>query len=630
MSNKVAGAGIMTPIYQAFERWIDPYRIESALPPTTAFGFIWHYVRQARWAFVAMLVLGGLTALVEAGLFWFVGLIVDMLATADPAAGWQGLMDTHGWTLLTMLLVVLVARAMIVTLNALVEEQSFVPGFFNLVRWQAYRHVARQSYSWFQNDFAGRIVTKVWQAGQAVGDFMVSLLQVIWFTVVYSVTTIGLIGALDWRLAAIVIVWLGVFGLLARHFVPRIRRNAKEAAEASSMINGRIVDNYTNIQTLKLFGSESRDDAYVRDGMETFRQTTIRFTRGITGVRVSLAVTGGIMMSAIAFMSLDLWLKGAISAGSVAFTLGLVLRLNMLLGRLMTQLNGLLRNYGTIQNSMEMIAQPLQLTDRPAAKVAERSKGAIAFDKVTFAYSGSKPVIDRFDLVIKPGERIGLVGPSGAGKTTTVNLILRLFDVTGGAITLDGTDIRDLTQESLRAQFGVVSQEPILMHRSIRANIAYGQPGATDAEIEAAARKANAHEFILGLSDQRGRTGYDAHVGERGVKLSGGQRQRVAIARVMLKNAPVLILDEATSALDSEIEAAIQENLFSLMEGKTVVAIAHRLSTIAAMDRLVIIEGGRIVQEGSHEVLLRDETGLYARMWKRQSGGFLPLAEAAE
>ena len=622
--------GVMKPLYELFEGWIDPYRAEPGLPPATANGFIWHYVSQARWAFVAMMVLGGLTALVEAGLFWFVGLLVDMLADADPAAGWDGLMGSHGWSLLAMLGVVLVGRAVIVALNALVEEQAFVPGFFNLVRWQAYRHVARQSYNWFQNDFAGRIVAKVWQAGQAVGDFMVSLLQVIWFTVVYAATTIGLIGALDWRLAAIVIVWLAVFGLLARHFVPIIRRNAKEAAEASSMINGRIVDNYTNVQTLKLFGSESRDDAYVRDGMETFRQATIRFTRGITGVRVSLAVTGGVMMSAIAWMSLDLWLKGAISAGAVAFTLGLVLRLNMLLGRLMTQLNSLLRNYGTIQNSMEMIAQPLQLTDRPDARVSGRARGDIRFDAVTFAYGGSGPVLERLDLAIRPGERVGLVGPSGAGKTTTVNLMLRLFDVTGGAILLDGTDIRDLTQESLRAQFGVVSQEPILMHRSIRANIAYGHPQASDAEIEAAARKANAHEFILRLADQRGRTGYDAHVGERGVKLSGGQRQRVAIARVMLKNAPVLVLDEATSALDSEIEAAIQENLFTLMEGKTVVAIAHRLSTIAAMDRLIVIDNGRIVQEGRHEDLLKDDDGLYARMWKRQSGGFLPLAEAAE
>ena len=622
--------GLMKPVYELFEGWIDPYRAEPGLPPATAFGFIRHFVRQAKWAFVAMMVLGGLTALVEAALFWFVGLLVDMLAGADPAAGWAGLMQGHGWSLLAMLAVVLVGRALIVALNALVEEQAFVPGFFNLVRWQSYRHVARQSYGWFQNDFAGRIVTKVWQAGQAVGDFMVSLLQVIWFTVVYSVTTIGLIGALDWRLAAIVIVWLAIFALLARHFVPVIRRSAKEAAEASSMINGRIVDNYTNLQTLKLFGSESRDDAYVRDGMETFRQTTIRFTRGITGVRVSLAVTGGVMMSAIAFMALDLWLKGAISAGAVAFTLGLVLRLNMLLGRLMTQLNGLLRNYGTIQNSMEMIAQPLQLTDRPDARIAGRSKGEIRFEAASFGYGAAGNVIERLDLSIRPGERVGLVGPSGAGKTTTVNLMLRLFDVTGGAIRLDGIDIRDLTQESLRAQFGVVSQEPILMHRSIRANIAYGQPGAGEAEIEAAARKANAHDFILGLSDSRGRAGYDAHVGERGVKLSGGQRQRIAIARVMLKNAPVLVLDEATSALDSEIEAAIQENLFALMEGKTVVAIAHRLSTIAAMDRLIVIDKGRIVQEGSHDALLKDTEGLYARMWKRQSGGFLPLAEAAE
>jgi ATP-binding cassette subfamily B multidrug efflux pump len=614
-------------IFAAFENWIDPYRDAPGLPPRNAFGFVRHYVAQAKLPFVAMLVLGGLVALVEAALFWFVGRIVDLLAVTDAAAGWDGLLAANGPELLAMLFIVLVVRFVVVSASALVEEQTIAPGFFNLVRWQAYRHVARQSYAFFQNDFAGRIVTKVWSAGQATGDFMVSLLQVIWFTIVYATTTIILIGGLDWRLAVVVVVWLAAFGLLARHFVPRIRRWARETAETASMVNGRLVDNYSNILTLKLFGSENRDDAYVRDGMERFRTAIFSFTRGITGVRASLAATGGVMISAIAILAIDLWLKGQISAGSVAVTLGLVLRLNMLLGRLMTQLNSLLRNYGTIQNSMDLIAQPTQLVDRPAAVAIARAAGAIAFDDVTFHYGKGEGVIAGFSLDIKPGERVGLVGPSGAGKTTLANLVLRLFDVEGGRITLDGRDIRDITQATLRQQFGVVSQEPILMHRSIRDNIAYGNPTASEADIIAAARRANAHSFIETLADHRGRRGFDAHAGERGVKLSGGQRQRIAIARVMLKDAPVLILDEATSALDSEIEAAIQENLFTLMEGKTVIAIAHRLSTIASLNRLVVIDDGGIVETGSHEELVRAD-GLYASLWSRQSGGFLADADA--
>ncbi len=620
----------MNRLYRLFEGWIDPFRAPPAgLPPARALAFVWHYVGQARGAFAAMLVLGGLVALVEAALFWFVGRLVDVLGTADRASGWDGLIASNGPELVAMLAVVLIARTIIVTLNALVEEQTIAPGFFNLVRWQAHGHVSRQSYGFFQNDFAGRIVTKVWQTGQAVGDFMVTLLQVIWFCIVYSVTTIALIGDLDWRLAAIVVAWLAVFALLARHFVPRIRKASRESAEASAMVNGRLVDGYSNIQTLKLFGSNARDDAYIRDGVERFRGAVIPFTRGITAVRASLAVTSGIMISAIAVLSIDLWIKGTVTLGAVAFTMGLVLRLNMLLGRMMTQLNGLMRNFGTIQNSMDLVARPLELRDDPAAKPIEWRHGEIWYDDVGFHYGKGGGIIGDFSLRIAPGERVGLVGPSGGGKTTLVNLLLRLFDVETGAIRIDGQDIRDVTQDSLRAKFGVVTQDPMLLHRSIRDNIAYGNPDADDAAIVAAARKARAHEFIAGLSDAKGRRGYDAHVGERGVKLSGGQRQRIAIARVMLKDAPILILDEATSALDSEIEAAIQDNLFRLMEGKTVIAIAHRLSTIAALDRLVVIDGGTIVEEGSHEALLA-RNGLYARLWHRQSGGFIAGQLAAE
>lgn len=615
----------MTFIYRLFERWIDPFRVLDGNPvPATTFAFIWHFVSQAKAAFAAMLVLGGLVALMEAALFWFVGRLVDLLGAFDRAGGWQGLMASHGPELVTMLFVILVARTLVIALSALIEEQVIVPGFFNFVRWQAHRRVARQSVGFFHNDFAGRLATKVWQTGQATGDFMVSLLQVIWFSVVYAVSTIALVGSLNWQLAFAVAVWLIIFGLLARRFLPRVRRAARESAEAASMVQGRLVDGYSNIQTLKLFGSQERDDAYIRDGMAHFISVMLPFTRGLSGIRISLGVTSGVMISAIAVLAVDLWMKGFVSTGGIAFTMGLVLRLNMLLGRMMTQLNSLLRNFGTIQNSMETVAKPQQVPDRPGAKAIQAGSGDITFDHVRFNYGKGSGLFEDLNLRIAPGEKVGLIGHSGAGKSTLVNLLLRFYDLEGGAVLIGGQDIAQVTQDSLRAQIGMVTQDTSLLHRSVRENILYGRPDATEADMIEAAKRAEAHEFIMALADPKGRTGYDAHVGERGVKLSGGQRQRIAIARVMLKNAPILILDEATSALDSEVEAAIQDNLYRLMEGKTVIAIAHRLSTIAALDRLIVLDNGKVVEDGSHGELI-GANGIYARLWQRQSGGFLGL-----
>jgi ATP-binding cassette subfamily B multidrug efflux pump len=621
---------ILRAIFSTFENWIKPFaRQDDLRPPSGLLPFVWFYVRQAKAPFVALLVLGGITAGIEAATFWFVGRVVDMLDTIDPAQGWSGLLAVHGRELLLMLFLIGIVRFVVAFLSALVDQQIITPGFYNLVRWQSYVHVARQSLSFFQNDFSGRIVTKVWSAGQATGDVITSFMESVWFVAIYAVSTLVLIGGLDWRLALVVLVWLSVFAVLARYFVPRIRVHARESAEAASMLSGRMVDAYSNIQTLKLFGRDDANDRYIRNGFDIFQDTIIRFTRLLTGVRASMAFLSGLMIAGMAVLCIHLWLQGGISSGAVAFTMALVLRLNFLLGRLMTQLNSIMRNIGTIQNSAELISQPIGLVDRPDAGALTVSNPEIRFENIRFHYGRESGVIDDLTLTIRPGEKVGIVGRSGAGKSTLVNLLLRFYDLEGGRILVGGQDIATVTQESLRAHVGMVSQDTALLHRSIRDNILFGNPAASEEEMIEAARKAEAQDFIRTLEDQRGRTGYDAHVGERGVKLSGGQRQRIAIARVMLKDAPILVLDEATSALDSEVEAAIQSNLERLMRGKTVLAIAHRLSTIAALDRLIIMDHGQIVEEGSHADLVA-RGGLYADLWSRQSGGFLGHDVAAQ
>jgi ATP-binding cassette subfamily B multidrug efflux pump len=615
----------MKAVYSLFERWVDPFREPDNLrPPSTTMAFLWHYARQAQWPLAAALAAGGLLPLVEAALFYFTGRLVDILDQAGKGTierSWSALIEAAGPELLFMGFTVLVIRLVVTAATTLLEDQTMSPGFYNMIRWQANSYVLRQSYAFFQNDFAGRIATKVWQAGQAAGDLIESLIQSVWFMTIYSVTTLFLVGRLDWRLAAAVIVWIIAFGFIAWRFLPRIRKNAEASAEAGSMINGRIVDSYSNIQTIKLNTADD-DERYLRDGFERYLAAILPFMRSLTGVRVSLTALSGLMIVSVAAIAIDLWTKDAITVGQVSFTLGLVLRLNMLLGRLMMQLNGMLRQLGLIENSMRLVSAPLGLEDRPGAKPLVVSDARIDVRDVTFHYGKGAGVLQNINLTVRGGERVGLVGHSGAGKTTLVNLILRLYDVEKGSIAVDGQDIRDLTQTSLRHAFAVVSQETALLHRSLRDNIMLARDDATDEELQKATRQAEADGFIANLEDFQGRKSFDAFVGERGVKLSGGQRQRIAIARAVLKDAPILILDEATSALDSEVEASIQENLKRLMEGKTVIAIAHRLSTIAALDRLVVMDQGRIVEEGTHEELIA-KGGIYAGLWARQSGGFL-------
>jgi ATP-binding cassette subfamily B multidrug efflux pump len=587
--------------------------------PHGGFAFLMYFVSQVRWPFIAMLAIGGAAAFVEVAIFNFLGRIVDLLEESNRAT----FFSDHFRTLMTMAFVVLVVRTLTNSLMALVEEQTIVPGFFNLVRWQCHQRVMQQSLSYFQDDLAGRLSQKVMQSGMSAGDFMTNLLQVVWFIVVYAITTLVLIADLDLWLGALVAVWLLCFTVTAVVFVPRVRAAAKDTANAYSGVTGRLVDTYTNIQSVKLFGSSKEESRGARSSVETMIAKLHVFTRLLTSIRMIMTMVNGVMIVAISGMALSIWQDGGISAGHVAFTLSLILRLNILLNRLFNQLNGLFRHFGSLQDSMETIVKPVALADKPDAPALKVTAGEVRFENIRFHYGKAAGVIDHLDLTIRPGERVGIVGPSGAGKTTLTSLLLRFFDVEAGRVLIDGQDVRDVNQETLRRSVGMVTQDPSLLHRSIRENILYGRTSASEEELLEATRKAHASGFIRKLEDRRGRKGFDAFVGERGVKLSGGQRQRIAIARVLLKDAPILVLDEATSALDSEVEAAIQENLQGLMTGKTVIAIAHRLSTIAAMDRLIVMDRGRIVQQGTHETLLEDADGLYAQLWHRQSGGFL-------
>jgi ATP-binding cassette subfamily B multidrug efflux pump len=612
-------------MFAFFESRIRPTARPGTAPPAGLMAFYWHYVRQTKGLFGAMFVSGVVVALVDTLIPQFIGRLVTLMQAADRAAAFHAALPM----LLGMAAVVLFLRPTVLMCDSLLRNNAVVPGVTNLIRWQSHWHVVRQSWPFFQNDFAGRIANRVMQTSNAVRESVVSSIRAIWYIVVFGLTTLGLLAAADWRLAMPTLLWFAGYILFLRRFVPRMRGLAKASSELRSLVMGRVVDSYTNILTVKLFARARDEDAYVREVVDEHTAAIAAHMRLTTQFMTTLSTLNAALLTGTAGIGITLWAQGRIGAGVVATALPLAWQIVNVAGWVSWEVTGIFENVGVVQEGMETIAVPHAMTDRPGARElavqAAPEGGEIRFEHLTFTYGrdDGKRVLDDLNLVIRPGERVGLVGRSGAGKSTLVNLLLRFHDLEEGSLRIDGHDVRELSQESLRAAIGMVTQDTSLLHRSIAANIGYGRPGATLEEIVAAAKKAQAHEFILGLQDWKGRTGYEAHVGERGVKLSGGQRQRVAIARVILKDAPILVLDEATSALDSEVELAIQSQLLGLMEGKTVIAIAHRLSTIARMDRLIVLEQGRIVEEGTHTQLLQ-LGGHYAKLWAHQSGGFLP------
>ena len=606
-------------MYKFFENLVPALNDQEATqPPKTLVAFCMHYTKGYKTALFFMTLLTASLAILEVSLFGFMGQLVDWLIAKNP----ETLLQDEGKTLLLMSLMVLVLIPILTLLHSLLVHQVLLGNYPMSIRWFAHRYLLKQSVSFYQDDFAGRIATKVMQTALAVRETVMKLLNVMVYILVYFISMIVMIAKADYRLAIPMLIWLVVYCCIQYYFIPRLRKIAVKQADARSTMTGRIVDSYTNISTVKLFAHTDSESAYAKKGMQGFLDTVYQQMRLGTGINVSVQFANYILAFAIAALSISLWMESAISIGAIAIAISLALRLNGMSQWIMWELSALFENIGTVTDGMNTLAKPNIIKDQEGAKPLVVSEGNLYFKQMSFHYGENKGVIENLDLNIKAGEKIGLVGRSGAGKSTLVNLLLRFYDVEKGQIIIDGQDIKTIQQESLRLQIGMVTQDTSLLHRSIRENILYGRPDATEEEMLNATKQAQAHDFIMGLTDTSGNTGYDAQVGERGVKLSGGQRQRIAISRVLLKDAPILILDEATSALDSEVEAAIQESLYELMQGKTVIAIAHRLSTIAAMDRLIVLDKGQIIEQGSHDELIK-QNGIYAQLWTHQTGGFL-------
>ncbi|WP_349362608.1 MAG: ABC transporter ATP-binding protein [Roseitalea porphyridii] len=612
-----------------FETRINPFPPgRPAQAPRRLLAFCWHYTRDI-WPWLAITsLLTATISILQVVIFSFLGNIVDWLADADPST----FLAEEGWSLFWMGFLILVGLPLTGLFHSLIMHQAIFGNFPMIIRWKAHRYMLGQSFGFYQDEFAGRVATKVMQAALGVRESVTKIVDIFIYVGVYFGGALVLVATMQAWLMVPFLLWLAAYVVLMWHFLPKMRVISELQSDARSTMTGRVVDSYTNIMTVKLFAHAGREEGYAREAMDDFLGTVHPQMRLVTTLNVSLDIANALLLASVAAIGILGWTTGTATVGAVAVAVGLVLRLEGMSYWVMWELAGLFENIGMAEDGMNTIARPQAVSDRDDAKTLVVERGEIEFDGIRFHYGKQGGVIDNLSLTVKPGEKVGLVGRSGAGKSTLMNVLLRLYDLEGGQIRIDGQDIAAVTQDSLRGQIGVVTQDTSLLHRSVRDNIAYGYPDATDEQVIEAAKRANAHDYILGLVDPQGRTGYDAHVGERGVKLSGGQRQRIAVARVFLKNAPILVLDEATSALDSEVEAAIQDNLNALMEGKTVIAIAHRLSTIANLDRLVVMDKGTIIEEGTHEELAA-AGGLYGQLWARQSGGFIGVdanAEAAE
>ncbi|HCE1958686.1 TPA: ABC transporter ATP-binding protein [Vibrio parahaemolyticus] len=606
-------------MFKRFEGFTEPFpKSTPDQPPSGIFAFLRHYTRGYEKPLIIMSLMSTIVAIVEVMLFGAMGQLVDWLSTSNP----ETFLQDNRADLIFYGVLLLVVMPLLVVIYSLLVHQTLLGNYPMSIRWLAHRYLLNQSLNFYQDDFAGRVATKVMQTSLAVRETVMKSMDVFVYVTVYFTSMVVMLAAADWRLMIPMIIWLLVYIAIQIYFVPKLKDVASEQADARSTMTGRIVDSYTNIQTVKLFSHSQRETQYAEQGMKGFLNTVYRQMRLVTGFDVAVEISNYILVFSVAALSIYLWLDSAISVGAIAIAVSLALRVNGMSMWIMWEVGALFENMGTVVDGMKTLSKPIDIQDKPNAKDLVVSQGGIQFDNVSFHYGENKGVINHLNLDIKPGEKVGLVGRSGAGKSTLVNLLLRFHDVEEGSIKIDGQNIADVTQDSLRSKIGMVTQDTSLLHRSIRDNILYGNPTASEEELLKATKQAHAHEFIETLTDPFGNVGYDAQVGERGVKLSGGQRQRIAISRVLLKDAPLLVLDEATSALDSEVEAAIQESLNELMQGKTVIAIAHRLSTIAQMDRLIVLDKGNVVEQGSHQELIA-HNGIYAQLWAHQTGGFL-------
>ncbi|MGI2194948.1 ABC transporter ATP-binding protein [Shewanella baltica] len=606
-------------MFKRFESWVEALPDdEPTKPPTGVYAFCRHYTKGYELPLILMSVLTALLAMLEVSLFGFMGQLVDWLVKKNP----ETLFQDEGTTLMLMGGMVLIVMPILVLLHALIMHQTLLGNYPMSIRWLAHRYLLKQSVSFYQDDFAGRIATKVMQTSLAVRETVMKLLDVLVYILVYFTSMLVMIASADLRLVIPMLVWLALYVGLQWYFVPKLKSVSTEQADARSTMTGRIVDSYTNITTVKLFAHTQKEAEYAKSSMRIFLDTVYRQMRLVTGISVSVQIINYMLAFSIAAVAIALWTDSAITIGAIAIAVSLALRLNGMSQWIMWEISSLFENIGTVTDGMNTLSKTTIIQDEPGAKALVVNHGKIDFKQVCFHYGEQTGVIEDLNLNIKAGEKVGLVGRSGAGKSTLVNLLMRFYDVEKGQINIDDQDIKTVMQDSLRSQIGMVTQDTSLLHRTIRENILYGNPTASEEQLDSAIKQAQAYDFIKDLSDPHGNHGLDAQVGERGVKLSGGQRQRIAIARVLLKNAPILLLDEATSALDSEVEAAIQESLYELMQGKTVIAIAHRLSTIAAMDRLIVLDQGRVVEQGTHQELIA-AGGIYAQLWAHQTGGFL-------